>query len=97
NGLFDSLSGAVRNNATPSFFNGNEFLNLMSRPFNPFSSNNNWMNFFSMRMEDMQKQISEFNNRLFNILQEDVKNKQANRNEFNKLIEEEWKSVQNII
>src|SRR5947209_2212042 len=50
NGLFDSLSGAVRQNTTPSFFNGNEFLNLMSRPFNPFSSNNNWVNYFSMRM-----------------------------------------------
>ncbi|HWY12633.1 MAG TPA: hypothetical protein VN026_14970 [Bacteroidia bacterium] len=99
NGLFDSLSGAARQNTTnsfPSFFNGNEFLNLMTRPFNPFSVNSNWFNFFSGRLEEIQKQISEYNNRLFSIFQEDVKNRQANRDEFNKLIEEEWKAMQNI-
>ncbi len=95
NGLFDSLSGAVSQNTTNSF-NGNEFLNLMTRPFNPFSANNNWFNFFSARIEEIQKQINEYNNRLFSIFQDDVKNRQANRDEFNKLIEEEWKAVQNI-
>jgi hypothetical protein len=100
--VFNSIPGANKNgheyskNFIPAFFSGNDFLKSMFLPFKSFNSDQSLIDMFNSQFEDILKQASEFNTRLFYIFQEEYKNKQVNWNEFNKIIDEEWKNLRNI-
>jgi hypothetical protein len=100
--LFDSFSGSDKGRYTnmnfiSPFFAGINFYKSMMSPFNAFRSDYSFVDSFTTHFEDLNKQMREFNTRLFTLFMEDLKNRQVNWNAFNKVIEEEWKTAQNSI
>jgi hypothetical protein len=102
NNLFGSFSGTNKDgdnstNFVSPFFKWNPFMNSMFKPFNSLKWDSSSVDFFTSQFADAQKQMNEFNTRLFTMAQEELKNNQNNLNEFNKIFEEQRKTMQNIV
>jgi hypothetical protein len=102
NNFFNSITetnkdGNNSTNFTSPFFKWNPFMNSMFKPFNSFKWDSSSVEFFTSQFAETQKQMNEFNTRLFALAQEELKNNQNNWNEFNKIVEEQRKNTQNIV
>src|ERR1700741_5492102 len=101
NNFFNSFSETNKDgnnsaNFVSFFLKWNPFINSMFKPFNSLKWDSSSVDFFTSQFAETQKQMNEFNTRLFTLAQEELKNNQNNLNEFNKIFEEQRKTTQNM-
>ncbi|MGZ3864514.1 MAG: hypothetical protein ACXVPN_16480 [Bacteroidia bacterium] len=96
--FFDSAQGEKNGYAHAGYLSpfvfGNNLYRSMMGPFNLMKPDHNYAGFINNYFEDLNKQARDFKNRIFSVWAEEFKNNYANWDEFNKLMEEEWKVTQ---
>src|ERR1700751_4317735 len=80
NTLYQSMPKPEGSGLSSSFYGENEPLKAMLKTFNLFESNTGMLNNLLAQLEDIYKQMGNFNKNLFDILQEEFKNKPDNWN-----------------